>query len=267
MKPIKSLDEKITHLVTVKNIRITDTDFAKSYLKYFNYINVIYPYKRYFYAKNNGKALKVDGKHVYPNNVEFCQYVSHHQNTESTRDLFVIKVIKYEMNLKAFVIEELLNIYHSYTSEQQIFDEMRNNFSSCLYSDKPSVRNVVEKLEERFRETNNFYVALDKMNLGQVRKLIQIHSNIFNIKNFSLFTFGANNFKDFVSVLYKIIHIRNYALHGNNIAIALYVEDIRSNTKRKGKSIKYYQNALNYIINYDPISKEMIENNPTMWQK
>lgn len=246
MKPFLSIEEKIKYMKDVKNIEFANEKKAKNILLYHNYLNIVYPYKHNFYEKNSqNEAIKIDGRHQYRYSVSFDEYTKHYIEDEEKRALFATKIIMYEKQLKSILIEQLGKIYNNDFNTGNIIIELQKR-GTKNYHDK-----TIKDLEKTIRKTPNIYVSLDKQALGNVRNIIEMHIEELEYDLFKRFSFGATNFSDFLKKLYKIIHLRNYAIHGNSMRIAIYVKDIKTNELRTSKQASEYNKLVHSITDFD----------------
>ena len=105
-KRYKTVEEQIAYLKETKKIIVDDED--RHWFDDVNYISLINPYKEIF---ANGKTK--EGKHIYPNYVNFKEILKVMEVELSFTDALYRNIRSFERKLKNLVFNELCNIYVS----------------------------------------------------------------------------------------------------------------------------------------------------------
>lgn len=135
-------------------------------------------------------------------------------------------------------------LYKDYKTDDDIFKQM---YSLCW---NESHWKAVGRFRWNLKSCPNFFVAFDRLSLLQIKELIHLHSSKISFNEFIDFSFGTQNFEEFNSRLYRIVHLRNHAVHGGGIRIAIDIHDTKKNTRRNSSEQKKYLNVLNAMIDY-----------------
>jgi len=93
-KPFLSFDDQINHLIDIKNLTISDREYAKKMLQHIGYFSLIGGYKTPFKNPTTNK---------YKDGITFEDIVSLYKFDENLRELFLKYILKIERHMRSLI--------------------------------------------------------------------------------------------------------------------------------------------------------------------
>lgn len=259
-KPAKSISEQIQYLNEKKRVQYNNMDkvSAGDKLLRFNYINIITPFKHKFAQLNDKKeVIKVDGNHVYENDVEFSEYYDLFVKERKTYPTIIDNIMYFELQFKSITAYYILNRYSIKNSEELtlFLDTLKLNFSlNSRYNEKRIAHmiNHIEELKKTIFQYADVYCFFDRLSLGNMLTIYtcletHIQNEIFSdLKSFNL-NFNVNKVPDFIDKIFCLVSIRNCVMHGNSLEILIRFYNPKNHELRKNTDKKKYLNMINIL--------------------
>lgn len=253
-KPL-SVTEQIEYLSNNKKVVYKDVSIenAKLFLYEHNYINVISPFKRYFFEANkDGNPIRdVSGNHVYENDVDFNEYIKRYNDERAKYPCIYSNLLKFETKFNAIVSYEIILGYDikDYNSFLIFINDLKTNIDS-VFEDKSSVKkgHLKKELEEIKNEIDKFqdiYILMDRLSLSKLILIFQycnskLRSKIFKSLMLHDATLGYMTFSTFNDFLLRLPSIRNCICHFNSLEILVNYWNIPNHILRKSTDRKKY---------------------------
>lgn len=259
-KPAKNISEQIQYLNEKKRVQYNnmDKDSASDKLLRFNYINIITPFKHKFAQLNDKKeVIKVDGNHVYENDVEFSEYYDLFVKERKTYPTIIDNIMYFELQFKSITAYYILNRYSISNSEELtlFLDTLKLKFSlNTRYNEKRITHmiNHIEELKKTIFQYADVYCFFDRLSLGNLLTIYtcietHIQNEIFSdLKSFNL-NFNVNKVPDFIDKVFCLVSIRNCVMHGNSLEILIRFYNPKNHELRKITDRKKYLNMINIL--------------------
>lgn len=259
-KTPKNLDEMITHLRVTKKI-IIDTekiDETKDILLRYNYINVISPYKHYYFKKDRDNAIKDSmGKHIYPEAIPFEEYYSKYKEERSLYPIIFKRISEFETIFNAVVSYHVINHYKFCSFED--FDRFCNELKLNLIKVKDKSKHyMIDEIdgfygnEYGIKKYNNIYVFFDRLSIRKILTVFILTQDLTDLIFSDLRRFDATlNFtivNQFINAVEMLVHIRNTVYHNNSLEILKRYYNVKGNQLRKSSNVKQYASLIKYLV-------------------
>lgn len=259
-KPAKNISEQIQYLNEKKRVQYNnmDKDSASDKLLRFNYINIITPFKHKFAQLNDKKeVIKVDGNHVYENDIEFSEYYDLFVKERKTYPTIIDNIMYFELQFKSITAYYILNRYSINNSEELtlFLDTLNLKFSlNTRYNEKRITHmiNHIEELKKTIFQYADVYCFFDRLSLGNMLTIYtcletHIQNEIFSdLKSFNL-NFNVNKVPDFIDKVFCLVSIRNCVMHGNSLEILIRFYNPKNHELRKNTDRKKYLNMIKIL--------------------
>lgn len=260
LKKPKLLKDQISYLKDEKNIYFDriDEEEAKDLLLRFNYINIITPFKFYYFIKDNkGFPIKDSlGKHQYPKKTDFSQYFDRYKKERSTYPVIFKNIYEIESNLKSQISYIFLNKYDT-SSKDGIIDFIDMLKLNIIANSVPIERKIhmIDDFDEVYSEleiSTNHFVSLDKLSLRKISNIFHCitfddQKLIFsNLKKNNL-NLGVNDIEQFKERLFKLVSIRNYVMHCRSLTILCRFYSENSKNLRTDTDRKKYERLIQHL--------------------
>lgn len=235
-----------------------DKDSASDKLLRFNYINIITPFKHKFAQLNDKKeVIKVDGNHVYENDIEFSEYYDLFVKERKTYPTIIDNIMYFELQFKSITAYYILNRYSINNSEELtlFLDTLKLKFSlNTRYNEKRITHmiNHIEELKKTIFQYADVYCFFDRLSLGNMLTIYtcletHIQNEIFSdLKSFDL-NFNVNKVPDFIDKVFCLVSIRNCVMHGNSLEILIRFYNPKNHELRKNTDRKKYLNMIKIL--------------------
>lgn len=266
-KPL-TLDEQIEHLKNNKRVLFNEIaeDEAKIILYEHNYINVITPFKHYFFKKYpNGEAVKDNNKqHIYLRDVEFKEYYDKY-DAERLNYPFIYKtIINFETVFNSILSHVVIYYYNldsdiAFESFQSILKKnigIQYPTSNAKSSETNSTLNkIVDGFTKELQNVKSIFVFFDRLSLSDtllIFRLIDnnVQENIFEGIVEAKFNFKTTNAKQFINKIFSIVAIRNCICHGNSIEILKRFYNYKDKVIRYENSLENLDKLITELIDY-----------------
>lgn len=276
-KKPKSTEKMLEHLYNEKNVRFEGNiskEEAKELLLQYDYINVITPYKFFMCEKENvggiQKPVKIRGKHVYKNEVNFDEYYSRYKSERKVYPLLYESIIDFELKLKGIMSYHILNSEQivDVESYEKFFDKCKLNSRNYPNRQK-KLNDDFDKLKEASGYISNFFNHFDHMSLKNFSNIFhcletELKKEVFkDLKKWNA-SLGQLNIAAFEKKLFTLVSIRNAVMHGNSLTILIRYFDTNTNKFRSSNEKKIFDRIIKYMIvdykinylNYEAETKE-----------
>jgi len=259
-KPL-SLNEQIEHLNTQKNINFYGLDdrFVKNCLLKYNYINLITPFKHYYALKNINHELIKDeyGNHLYPNIIEFNEYVIRYTNERKHYATIYRNISDFEVNFNSIISHYCITTYkiNSIITFNIFINSLKLNLMK--FNSKIKLRNQIYKtitdFESNLYEYNNLYILFDRLSLNDLCNIFRVlddklKNNIFSKLLEFKKTFNFTDLKTFEEKLHIIVGIRNCVYHNNSLEILIRFYNFKNYDLRKSSDQRSYRNIIEKLV-------------------
>ena len=180
-KEPKTITEQIDYLKKEKRVKfdeITEAEAANILEKY-GYINVITPFKHRFAKKENGKVIKLDGKHVYDRDIDFSEYFNLYKNERKTYSNLYSGISNFEITFNAVVSNIIAKEYNlnSESSFDLFISDLKSNLSSnniMNVAAKKRADETIDSLKSQLEKYGSVFILLDHCMLNTI---ITIYKN------------------------------------------------------------------------------------------
>lgn len=292
-KPLKSSDQ-LSHLKKYKNL-IVEQEYENEvelYLRGFNYINIITPFKHSFSEKDQNNIPikhKYHGRlrHIYPEKIHFQQYAKLFHEERSQYLEIMDGLHKFETVFKSLVSYNFLTVFNvrdtrSATNAFKTFQKQLPQLKILKYvRDRDELQERIKHMERNYNriidelngesrqypykngnKVDDIYVYFDRLSLKSIINIFYSLSKNVQNKIYSdlqalecnLETKSLDKFKQRIFNLYPI---RNAVMHCNSLEILLRYETPGSNKLRSKENRQQYERT---IIALKKLSKKDIFN-------
>lgn len=259
-KEPKTITEQIDYLKKEKRVKfdeITEAEAANILEKY-GYINVITPFKHRFAKKENGKVIKLDGKHVYDRDIDFSEYFNLYKNERKTYSNLYSGISNFEITFNTVVSNIIAKEYNlnSESSFDLFIADLKSNLSSnniMNVAAKKRADETIDSLKSQLEKYGSVFILLDHCMLNTIITIYkncspQIKKHIFDkLLNLNC-TLGYPDENIFDDALNRLVSIRNYVFHHDSLTVLLRYYDIKENKLRKHTDKKKYKTLLKRLL-------------------
>ncbi len=257
-KPL-TIDEQIEHLKRNKRVvfNAISEEEAKVILYECNYINVITPFKHFFFKKYKGKTVKdKDNKHIYDRDVEFKEYFDKYDNERFLYSYIYKTIYDFETLFNSMLSYETIHYYNleSYDKFDNFINVLSNQINSLRTSDeqKKTLNEVVSKFNSKLKDCNSIYIFFDRLSLAETLTVfrlvdLKLQMIIFDKIKKCSFNFNASNITQFIEITFKIVSIRNCVCHGNSLEILKRFYNYRTKVIRSDSEYKSFERIINKL--------------------
>lgn len=222
---------------------------AKEILIKYNYINVISPFKYKFAQKGkDGNPIKdSEGKHIYPNIVDFNDYYQCYLEERKNYKTIYQNISEFETIFKASIAYKTINHYSIKDSNafEEFMDIMISNINTLDYdkNELNKIYNSLMKIKVDMEKFNNIYILFDRLSFSETWAIYRcvmpkIQQDVFDILNKNDLTYGRNSIRQLDELITIMIPIRNYVCHENSLTIleryyGIHSQDLRTKNDRE----------------------------------
>lgn len=258
-----SSEEQVEYLEKYKRVKYnyTDKQEAAEFLYTHNYINVISPFKYQFAAKNeDGTLEKKNGRHVYPDNVEFNEYKRKYIVERSLYPSLFLVITRFETIFNSIVSNEIL--CHYSIDDDNKFEsfiyEVTKNICDLHHVDnkrKTHMLQTVIHFKNDLSKYNSPYIFMDRLSLSQLSTIYlavdeKLSQRIFSELLSRGLTLGYTRKTDFDHILTILVQVRNCIMHGNSLTVLIRYYDVKTKKLRNRTNRRRYEVLITKLCGY-----------------